>query len=271
MEKIEKKAEVPVPKDPKNLLDQFEAYMQVVRDLRTHCPWDRKQTNESIAHLLIEECYETIDAIHKGDDLEFSKELGDLLLHVTLHAVMAEERGAFDLIDVMTRGREKLVHRHPHVYGGVNVSGEEDVVRNWEALKMKEGKKSILDGVPKNLPSLLRAQRIQHKASKVGFDWDNSEGVWDKIFEEIEEFREEIKTGDREKASKEFGDILFALVNAARFEEIVAEEELQFTNDKFSRRFQYIEKTAKERGLELKKMTLEEMDALWDEAKEREK
>lgn len=262
---------IPVPKDPKSITDQFKTFVEVVKILRRECPWDRKQTNESIAHLLVEECYETIEAIHEGNDDEFAKELGDLLLHIVMHAVMAEERGGFNLIDVMTKSRDKYVYRHPHVFGDVSVSSAGEVVQNWEALKMKEGQRSILQGVPQSLPSLLRAQRVQHKASGVGFDWDNKNGAWEKVEEELKEFKAELKKGDKEKARKEFGDFLFALVNTARFEDIVAEEALQFTNDKFTKRFQYIEKKTQELGKTLKEMTLGEMDELWDEAKKLEK
>lgn len=257
----------PEPKDRNNMVDQFLALYEVVKELRLKCPWDSVQTNESIAHLMIEECYETIEAIHNKDDVEFSKELGDLLLHIMLHSIMAEERKAFDFIDVMERIREKLVFRHPHVFGDVEVSGEEEVIQNWEALKKKEGKKSALEGVPLALPSLLRAERMQHKASKIGFDWDDKNDVWDKVEEELQEFKNELKNGDAKSKTEEFGDLLFSLVNAARFESIVPEEALQFTNEKFIRRFQYIEQCAENSGKELKEMTLGEMDKLWDEAK----
>lgn len=263
---------VPTPENPEDVLQQFDAFVEVVRILRKHCPWDSRQTNESIAHLMIEETYEVIDAIHKKDDDEFSRELGDLMLHIVLHAVMAEERGAFNLVDVLKRIQTKLVYRHPHVFGNTEVSGEEQVVQNWEALKMKEGKKkSALDGVPDALPSLLRAERIQHKASKVGFDWPEKNGVWDKIEEELAEFKVEMLKGDEEHKTKEFGDFLFALVNASRHEGIVAEEALQFTNEKFTLRFRYIEAKAKKMGKDLRDMTLGEMDAIWDEAKKTEK
>ena len=261
------KCEVPAAKNPDSIAEQFDAFVELVRILRKECPWDRKQTNESIAHLLVEECYEAIEAIEKKDDDEFSKELGDILLHIVMHAVMAEQRGAFNIIDVITKEKNKMVHRHPHVFGDVAVSGTSEVLKNWEALKMKEGQRSILQGVPKSMPGLLRAQRVQHKASGVGFDWDNKNGAWDKIEEELKEFRTELDNSNHEKAADEFGDFLFALVNAARFEDIVAEEVMQRTNDKFTRRFQYIETKAHEAGKLLKEMTLEEMDKFWDEAK----
>lgn len=254
-----------------DMLEQFSALYYVIQQLRLYCPWDSKQTNQSIAHLLVEETYETIDAIERQDDKDFSKELGDLLLHIIMHAIMAEERKAFNMNDVMERIREKLVFRHPHVFADMEVSGEEEVVENWEAMKMKEGQKSILQGVPKSLPALLRAERVQHKASKVGFDWSEKQDVWEKVEEEIREFKEEVLAGKKKEAQEEFGDLLFALVNAARHEEIVSEEVLQWTNNKFTNRFQYIEKKCLEMGKDMKKMTLEELDAIWDEAKEIEK
>jgi len=268
---METKIEIPRPKNPEDICDQFKALVEVIRILRKKCPWDSKQTNESIAHLFVEETYETINAIYEHNDEEFSKELGDIMLHVIMHAVMAEERGAFNLIDVMTKIRKKLIHRHPHVFDNLEVNGEEEVVQNWEALKMQEGQRSILDGVPNSLPSLLRAQRIQHKVSRVGFDWENSDGAWEKVFEELNELRREIENKNKEKAVEELGDLLFAIVNTARFEDIVAEEALHLTNNKFTKRFKYIEKKAREIGKKLSEMTLEEMDKLWDEAKQIEK
>lgn len=264
---MQKNIDIPTPKNPLDSSSQFETLVDVIRILRKKCPWDSKQTNESIAHLFVEETYEAINAIYEHNDEEFCKELGDIMLHVIMHAIMAEERGAFNLNDVMEKIRKKLIHRHPHVFGNVEVNGEEDVVTNWEALKMKEGQLSILDGVPNSLPSLLRAQRIQHKVSRVGFDWENKNGAWDKVFEELKEFRNEIDNRNKEKAAEELGDLLFAIVNASRFEDIVAEEALHKTNNKFTKRFKFIEKKAKEKGKKLSEMTLEEMDKLWDEAK----
>jgi MazG family protein len=265
---------IPQPKNPYDTASQFEAFVEIVRILRRDCPWDSTQTNHSIAHLMIEEAYEVIDAIYNNDDDEFSKELGDLLLHIVLHSIIAEQRGAFSLIDVIKKITAKMIHRHPHVFGDLSVNGVDQVMQNWEALKLQENEngqpKSVLDGVPKNLPALLRAERIQHKASRVGFDWDNPNDVWNKVFEEISEFRNELVRGNKEKANEEFGDLLFALVNAARFEGIVAEEALHITNNKFTKRFNYIEKTANEAGLDLKNMTLEEMDKIWDDAKRNE-
>ncbi|MCB0701452.1 MAG: nucleoside triphosphate pyrophosphohydrolase [Candidatus Kapaibacterium sp.] len=257
----------PSPSNPSIEKDVFEAFIELVRILRNECPWDRKQTNKSIAHLTIEESYEIMDAIDKNDDDEFSKELGDVLLHVLLHSVIAEQRGAFNIIDVINKIHKKMVHRHPHVFGDTKINSEDDVVKNWELLKKSEGKKSALEGVPKGLPALLKAERIQHKAAKVGFDWDDKNLVWDKVFEEVDELKETINKGDKVRMTEEFGDVLFSLVNAARHEQIVAEEALHFTNNKFIKRFQYIEKKAAEINLSLDDLSLSEMDKLWDEAK----
>ena len=264
--------QAPVAENPESAVSQFENFIEIVKILRLECPWDRKQTNESIAPLMIEETYEAIDAIYAKDDKEFSKELGDLLLHIVMHAVMAEERGAFSLTDVVKRITEKMIHRHPHVFGDTSVRDEHEVLQNWEALKLQEHSqnekpKSTLDGVPNSLPALLRAERIQYKVSRVGFDWTDKNDVWNKIYEELDEFRAELTSGDKEKARQELGDFIFAIVNAARHEGIVAEEALHLTNNKFKSRFQFIEKRALEMGKNLNDMTLEEMDAIWDEAK----
>jgi MazG family protein len=265
------KFEIPKAKDVNNLAEQFIVLVDIIRILRKACPWDSKQTNESIAHLLIEECYETIDSIEKHDDEGFSKELGDILLHVIMHAIMAEERNVFNMLDVIKKIQMKLVYRHPHVFGDVSVSGADEVVQNWEALKMNEGRESILDGVPKTLPALLRAERIQHKASNVGFDWTDKRDVWAKVEEELDEVKEGILSGNSRDAANEIGDLIFAIVNAARFENVVPEEVLQRTNNKFSNRFQFIEKRAIQMNKSLNDMTLAEMDAIWDEAKKSEK
>lgn len=267
MEQGERIVEVPTVAEPANLPQWFEAFYQLIKILRVECPWDRKQTHETISHLLIEESYETLDAIASGDDKEFSKELGDLLLHVVMHSVMAEQRGAFTMTDVISRVFEKLVHRHPHVFGDAAAANETEVKQRWEEMKMKEGRKSVLEGVPISMPGLLRAQRIQEKAAGVGFDWDEKSAVWDKVYEEVDELKTAINEGVHDKVSEEFGDVLFALVNAARFENIVAEESIQKTNNKFTSRFSYIEQKAAEKGKALREMTLGEMDELWDEAK----
>lgn len=262
-----KVAEIPKPNDPNSLVDLFNTFYELVKILRLNCPWDSSQTNESIAHLMIEETYEAIDAIYAKDDNEFSKELGDLLLHIFLHSIIAEERNAFSLKDVINNIFSKMVHRHPHVFGDTSVSGVDDVMINWEALKKKEGQKSTLEGVPDTLPALLRAERIQHKVSRVGFDWTEKDDVWNKVFEELQEFRIELQNEDKVKAREELGDFIFAIVNAARHEGLVAEEALHLTNLKFTKRFQYIEKRANELNRNLDDMTLEEMDEIWNEAK----
>lgn len=259
--------EIPYPNDSNNPVSQFEAFIELVKILRNECPWDKKQTNESIAHLMIEEAYEVIDSIHNNDDYNFSKELGDLLLHIVMHSIIAEQRDAFNLTDVISRIHKKMVDRHPHVFSEVEVKDENEVTKNWELLKKKEGKKSALEGVPLSLPSLLRAERIQHKASKVGFDWDKKEDAWEKVFEEIDEFKQELCSGNKERIDEEFGDLLFSLVNVARFEHIVPEESLQKANNKFISRFTAVESMAKNQNMNLEDMNLDEMDKLWNEAK----
>lgn len=264
------KVPIPNPKNVDSLCDQFLNFVEIVRILRLHCPWDRKQTNESIAPLLIEEAYETISAIEEKNDTEFQKELGDLFLHIVMHSVMAEERGAFSLLDVLKKIQEKLIFRHPHVFASLEVSGEEEVLRNWEELKQKEGKNSVLEGVPINLPSLLRAERIQHKASRVGFDWSAREQVWEKVVEELNELKSAIDGNEpRERVEEEFGDLLFALVNLGRFLELSPEAALQKTNNKFIRRFKSIEEYAKSNNKNLNDLTLDEMDKIWEETKRR--
>lgn len=261
---------VPEPKNPDNLLDLFESFYELVWILRKECPWDKEQTNSSIAQLTIEEAYETVDAIYKNDDEDFAGELGDLLLHLVMHSIIAEQRGAFDMRDVIKKIHSKMVRRHPHVFGEIEVSGQKEVLENWEMIKKEEknGTGFTLDGVPSTLPALLRAERIQHKASRVGFDWDKKEDMWEKVEEEFAELKEEIRIGDHAKIKQEFGDFLFSLVNAARYEDIVPEEALQLTNMKFTSRFRHIENRAKELGKSLKDMTLAEMDVFWNEAKE---
>ena len=231
-----------------------------------------KQTHESISHLLIEEAYETLEAIEDKDDPELSKELGDLLLHVVMHGVMAEQRGAFTLRDVIEKEFNKLVNRHPHIFKDEEADNEEKVLQNWERLKMKEGRTSILDGVPKSLPAALRAQRVQEKAANVGFDWHDRRDVWAKVHEELEELRVEIEASPEprvptKRVKEEFGDVLFALVNAARHEGLIAEDSLHGTINTFMDRFKHIEKSAAEEGRELRDMGLEEMDKYWNEAK----
>jgi len=258
---------VPYPSDPTSTLSQLEAFISLVRILREQCPWDKKQTHVSISHLLIEEAYETTDAIASGDDEELAKELGDILLHVVMHSVMAEQRGAFGLNDVVRKSFEKLVNRHPHVFAGVEATTEEAVLQNWERRKLTEGRNSVLDGVPSALPAALRAQRVQEKAANVGFDWHDRRDVWAKVDEELAELKYEIDTQSADGTRREFGDVFFALVNAARHEGVIAEDALHNTTNSFMRRFQHIESQARAAGKELHTMTLAQMDEYWNQAK----
>lgn len=262
---------IPFPKDPTNGLEYFEAFVRLVWILRKECPWDVKQTHLSISHLLIEEAYETLEAIQEGNDTEFSKELGDLLLHVVMHAVIAEQRRAFTLTDVIHNEFTKLVSRHPHVFADNVANTEDAVLQNWERQKLKEGRTSVLDGVPKSLPAALRAQRVQEKAAHVGFDWEDRQDVWAKVTEEMNELHQEIETGNVEGVKSEFGDVLFALINAARHEGIIAEDALHGTINKFIERFKHVEQRASDSGKELNAMSLAEMDVFWDEAKRTER
>jgi XTP/dITP diphosphohydrolase len=236
-------------------------------DLRAKCPWDMKQTMESLRHLTIEETYELGDAILDNDLQEIKKELGDILLHIVFYSKIGSEMGDFDIADVANTICDKLIHRHPHIYGDVKVENEEQVKQNWEKLKLKEGKKSVLEGVPKSLPALVKASRIQDKAKGVGFDWDEPHQVWDKVQEELAEFQDEVKGGNTEKIEAEFGDVLFSMINYARFLDINPEDALERTNKKFIKRFQYLERKAAELGKPLADMTLAEMDVFWNEAK----
>jgi XTP/dITP diphosphohydrolase len=236
-------------------------------ELREQCPWDRKQTMETLRPLTIEEMYELADAIVKNDLDEVKKELGDVMLHLVFYAKIGAEKGAFDITDVLNGICDKLVHRHPHIYSDVKVSGEEEVKQNWEKLKLKEGKSSVLEGVPVSLPAMVKATRIQEKARGVGFDWDNQEQVWDKLQEELEELKAEVDAGNSTEIEAEFGDLLFSMINYARFLEVNPENALEKTNQKFIKRFQYLEKGAAASGRKLQDMTLAEMDAFWNEAK----
>jgi len=250
-------------------LKAFERLLNIMDDLRSDCPWDKEQTMESLRHLTIEEVYELSDAILENDLNEVKKELGDLMLHIVFYAKIGSEKKAFDIADVLTSISEKLIYRHPHIYGDVKVSGAEDVKNNWEKLKLKEGKESVLEGVPKSLPPLVKAYRMQEKAKGVGFEWKHTEQVWDKVIEEMNELKHEVDTDkDKMKMEDEFGDLLFALVNYARFIGVNPEDALEKTNKKFIRRFQYIEKSSTADGRKLEDMTLEEMDAYWNKAKE---
>jgi XTP/dITP diphosphohydrolase len=250
----------------------FLRLLTVLDTLRTDCPWDKKQTMESLRHLTIEETYELSDAILEGDLEEVKKELGDVMMHLVFYARIASETNDFTIVDVLNGVCDKLINRHPHIYGDVEVQDENDVKRNWEQIKLKEGNKSVLAGVPAGLPSLVKASRIQEKARGVGFDWEDKTQVWEKVEEELQEFKNEFNTTDHtaidvEKAEGEFGDLLFSLINYARFININPENALEKTNKKFIKRFQYLEAKAKENGKALQDMTLAEMDVYWNEAK----
>lgn len=251
-------------REPNN---NFSDLVEIVKILRKECPWDRKQTHESIKDNLIEEAYETVEAIDTDDFDELEKELGDVLLHVVFHSNMAEESSRFSIDDVIYSIQEKLIRRHPHVFGDEVAENDEQVAENWESIKLEEGKKSVLEGIPKQLPALIRAQRMQEKAANVGFDWPNSKQVWDKLEEELDEFREVLEQGDLQKSREEFGDLLFSLVNFGRFFDLNAEDSLRATNKKFVRRFQYIEEQLNQQDKDISEVSLEEMDRHWDSAK----
>lgn len=247
----------------------FDGLVKIMDILRRECPWDRKQTHESLKDMMVEELYEAIDAIDRGDFDELRKELGDILLHVVFHSKMASEEGFFDIQDVIYGIQEKLIRRHPHVFGEVVVNDSDEVSRNWEHIKLEEkGRESVLSGVPRTLPALLRAQRMQEKAAAVGFDWPKHEDVWMKLEEELEEFRETIEQNNRPESEKEFGDLLFSLVNVGRFWDLNSEDCLRLTNNKFYNRFRYIEQKVRESGKTLDEVDLAEMDTYWEEAKE---
>ncbi|MBT8278653.1 MAG: nucleoside triphosphate pyrophosphohydrolase [Bacteroidia bacterium] len=248
-------------------LAAFDRLLTIMDELREQCPWDKKQTMQTLRHLTIEETYELGDAILEGDLQEVKNELGDLLLHIVFYARIGSETKDFDIADVANSISEKLIARHPHVYGDVNVENEEEVKQNWEKLKLKEGKKSVLEGVPAGLPALVKANRIQDKVSGVGFDWEASHQVWEKVEEELSEFKAEVAEGNPDAIESEFGDVLFSMVNYARFLNINPENALERTNKKFSKRFQYLEKKSKELNIPLSEMTLAEMDIYWEQAK----
>ncbi|MES2810932.1 MAG: nucleoside triphosphate pyrophosphohydrolase [Bacteroidota bacterium] len=248
-------------------LEAFGRLLDIMDELREKCPWDKKQTLESLRHLTIEETYELGDAILDNNLTEIKNELGDLLLHIAFYAKIGSEKNSFDIADVANDICEKLIHRHPHIYGDVVVADEEEVKRNWEKLKLKEGKKSVLEGVPKSLPALVKASRIQDKVKGVGFDWEEPHQVWDKVQEELEELQLEIKVGDQDKIESEFGDVLFSMINYARFLNVNPEDALERTNKKFIKRFTYLESKASDLGKNLSDMTLAEMDIFWEEAK----
>ncbi|MGY6562687.1 MAG: nucleoside triphosphate pyrophosphohydrolase [Luteibaculaceae bacterium] len=250
-----------------NKLEAFKRLLLIMDDLREKCPWDKKQTLETLRHLTIEETYELSDAILEGDLQEIKKELGDLFLHLVFYSKIGEEKNAFNVADVLHGVCEKLISRHPHIYGDVTVENEDDVKANWEKLKLKEGNKSVLSGVPKSLPSLVKAGRIQDKARGVGFDWENKEQVWEKLHEELNELKAEVDTQNTEKIEEELGDVLFSVINYARFLGINPDDALERTNKKFIKRFQYLEQKSAEDGKKMGEMTLEEMDVYWNKAK----
>lgn len=248
-------------------LDAFNRLLDIMDDLREKCPWDKKQTLQTLRHLTIEETYELGDAILDNNLEEVKKELGDLLLHIVFYAKIGSESNSFDMADVANDICEKLIHRHPHIYGDVVVENEEEVKQNWEKLKLKEGKQSVLEGVPKSLPAMVKASRIQDKVKGVGFDWEEPHQVWEKVQEELQELQHEVKTNDQDKIESEFGDVLFSMINYARFLKVNPEDALERTNKKFIKRFMYLEQKAKELGKNLSEMTLAEMDVFWEEAK----
>jgi XTP/dITP diphosphohydrolase len=255
-------------------VEAFARLLDIMDDLRTQCPWDKKQTMHTLRHLTIEEVYELADAITDDNKAEIKKELGDILLHIVFYSKIASETNEYDIADVINALCEKIIHRHPHIYGDPSNNGEKVIVsddaevsRNWEKLKLKEGKTSVLEGVPLSLPAMIKSMRIQEKARSAGFDWEIREQVWEKVQEELTEFKKEIDEGNLDDARQEFGDVLFSLINYARFIEINPEEALERTNKKFIRRFQYLEKAVNEKNRKLNDMTLEEMDVYWNEAK----
>ena len=254
----------------KDQLAAVDRLLTIMDELREQCPWDKKQTFESLRHLTIEETYELGDAILSRDLDEIKNELGDLLLHIAFYARLGSEEKAFDMADIAHGISEKLIYRHPHIYGDVEVENEEDVKKNWEALKLKEGKgkKTVLEGVPKGLPALVKAQRIQDKVAGVGFDWEKPAQVWEKVQEELAEFQAEVAQGNNNNMEAEFGDVLFSMINYARFLKINPDTALERTNQKFTQRFNYLEAKAKALGKSLQDMTLAEMDIYWEEAKE---
>ncbi|MBL6871316.1 MAG: nucleoside triphosphate pyrophosphohydrolase [Flavobacteriales bacterium] len=251
-----------------NKIAPFDRLLNIMDELREKCPWDQKQTMESLTHLTIEETYELVDSILDKDMSEVKGELGDLLLHIVFYSKIASETNDFDINDVINSICDKLIQRHPHVYGNEIIKNEEDVKRNWEKIKLKSGKKSVLQGVPKSLPAMVKATRVQEKVKGVGFDWDNKEQVFEKVKEEFSELHLEIKrTDNQEKIEKEFGDVLFSMINYARFIGVDPETALERTNKKFIGRFNYLEQEVKNNNLDLMKMTLEEMDLIWDKSK----
>lgn len=248
-------------------LKAFERLLNIMDDLREKCPWDKKQTLESLRHLTIEETYELADAITDGNMAELKGEIGDLMLHMVFYSKIASETGDFDISDVLNAICDKLVYRHPHIYGNVKVQDEEEVKSNWEKLKLKEGKKSVLEGVPSSLPAMVKATRIQDKVKGIGFEWENKTQVWDKVEEEIAELQVEIEAGNKEKMEEEFGDVLFSMINYARWIGVNPEDALAKTNKKFINRFQWMEVETKKDGKDITEMNLTEMDQYWENSK----
>lgn len=251
----------------KEQLKALDRLLTIMDELREQCPWDKKQTMETLRHLTIEEVYELGDAILEKDREEIKKELGDILLHIVFYAKIGSETNHFDIGDVANSICDKLIERHPHIYGDVKVANEEDVKKNWENLKLKEGKKSVLEGVPASLPALVKASRIQDKVAGVGFDWEEPQQVIEKLKEELDELQHEIQVQDQDKIESELGDVLFSIINYARFLNVNPENALERTNKKFIKRFKYLEEKAKEKNKPLSEMTLVEMDVFWEEAK----
>jgi len=247
--------------------NNFKEFVDIVRRLRKECPWDKEQTNDSIKAATIEEAYEVVDAIDKKDYTELKKELGDLLLHVVFHTAIAEDENKFQINEVIDEIKAKMIRRHPHVFGNVEVTGAANVKRNWEQIKLSEGRENLLDGIPESMPALQRATRLQEKAAKVGFDWEKKEDVWKKVVEEIEEMHQSEINESKDELEGEFGDVFFALVNYARFLGIEPENALRRTNKKFINRFAYVESKIKETGRKINESNLEEMDIYWNESK----
>ena len=254
-----------------NTLDEklaaFRRLLEIMDELREKCPWDQKQTNDTLRNLTIEETYELADAILEKSDDDIKKELGDLLLHIVFYARIGSEKNQFDIADIINALNEKLIYRHPHVFGDVQVNDQEDVKKNWEELKMREGR-TVLGGVPGSLPAMIKSNRIQEKVKAVGFDWERKDQIWDKVSEELSELKEEVKNGDRGNIESEFGDLLFSVINAARLYGIDPETALEKTNKKFIKRFNYLEKSTLSNGQLLKDMSLDEMNEIWEQAKD---
>ncbi len=253
----------------KNKNKAFERLLNIMAELREQCPWDKKQTMDSLRYLTIEEMYELSDAILEKDMKEIKNELGDLLLHIVFYSRIASETNDFNIEDVINSVCDKLVYRHPHIYGDVTVKDEVEVKKNWEKLKIQDGKKSVLEGVPKSLPAMVKSFRIQEKVRGIGFNWDSKSQVWDKVLEELEELKVEVEKGDKDRIESEFGDVIFALTNYSRFIDVNPEDALERTNKRFIKRFQIMENEINKKGLDLSDMSLSEMDVYWEQAKKK--